>query len=262
MHGSSRRVCLHTPQRLRNSLLLSRKRYGGHDIKTYVVKGTEWPGLPSPFYFFSILLSTTAGTRMEPLSTEWEKKREKKEKRADNDATVVSWPLLASKLARSRTSQTFPFLFERVTTNLSRCVLSYLRIHPGLAPSQGRAFDGGCVPVSAVPVFAQPPFVERNGGRPEFGLPSHRCRGVLLGSLLPFSLVWVPLGRERRPLASCWTTCGAHASLVGDAGPSFHSSTPGSPLVPYYQVPPAQRLRYLLLRLTAHPNPNDTWYGV
>lgn len=61
-----------------------------------------------PFLFFSILLSTTAGTRMEPLSTEWEKKKEKKkEKRADNDATVVSWPLLASKLARSRTSQTF-----------------------------------------------------------------------------------------------------------------------------------------------------------
>ncbi|KAK0735465.1 hypothetical protein B0T21DRAFT_367859 [Apiosordaria backusii] len=77
-------------------------------------------------------------------------------------------------------------------------------------------------------------FVERNGVRPGFGLPSHRCRGVFLGSLLPFSL---GKGVHWR---CCWSP------LVGDAGPSFHSSTPWAPLcdkLESYQVPPAQRLR-------------------
>lgn len=111
VHGSSRRVCLHTPQRLRNSLLLSRKRYGGHDIKTYVVKGTEWPGLPSPFYFFSILLSTTAGTRMEPLSTEWEKKKEKK-KRREQIMTLLSYLGRCSRQSLLGHGRAKPFSFS------------------------------------------------------------------------------------------------------------------------------------------------------
>lgn len=127
----------------------------------------------------------------------------------------------------------FPSLFEGVTTNLSRCVLSYLRIHPGLAPSQGRAFDGGCVPVSAVPVFAQPPFVERNGGRPGFGLPSHRCRGVLLGSLLPSPWCgcrWEGKGVHWRPVGPP----AAHTLLLlsGTLGRHFTRQLLGHPLCP------------------------------